>query len=291
MSKLEALFIGNCQNNGLIQYLSLSEEFSKTYNIKQYANWELIDNNDSIPVNDIKNADLFIYQPLPPIHGCYSTDPTVENSIGYFVKNSCKKISYPYVYCSSLWPLIQAGYNDDRWFGGQVIDKLTSQGLEFKDVADLYFNNKIDWDYETRFIESMSILKNKEKLTDLKISDFIENNVKKIPLFLIPQHPTSVIFYELSNRILDNLGMQRVDISVIDTINDAGLPDSTYGDCTSGKIHDLGMFPMHDSLIKDNEFIYVKNYNEKSIDFYIERIKDYMISSKLIGDESLGYLR
>lgn len=269
MTKLNALFIGNCQNKGLIHYLSHSEEFVNTFNVKSYANWELIQNKESLPVIDIKNSDLFIFQPLPSVHGCYSTDPSVASSIGYFVKPSCTKISYPYVYCSSLWPIVQAAMKENRWFGGQVIDKLIKNGCNKNDIVQLFLDNKIDWEYESRFDESLSILKNKETLTDIKISDYIEQNIKSNILFLIPQHPTSIIFLELSNKILDKLNMKLLDISIVKTINDANLPDSTYELSTN-------MFPMHTSITNNGGFDYVVNYTDKSREFYLKRINDYI---------------
>lgn len=269
MSKLNALFIGNCQNNGLIKYLSQSEEFQNTFNIKSYANWELIENKESVPVLDIKQSDLFIFQPLAPVHGCYSTDPSVKDSIGYFVKPSCIKISYPYVYCSSLWPLIQAAMKENRWFGGQAIDKLIKSGCNTQDIFQLFLDNKIDWEYETRFKETLEILQNKETLTDLKISQYIKDNIDKEMLFLMPQHPTSIIFLELSNKILAQLNMKLIDKSIIKTINDANLPDSTYELSTN-------TFPMHRSIANNGRFEYVSNYSDKSDDFYLKRIEDYI---------------
>lgn len=265
----KSLFIGNCHNNGLIKFLSLSDEFRKTYSIKQYANWELIENKKSLPIKDIIEADLFIYQPLPPVHGCYSTDPSVENSIGTFVKSDCIKISYPYVYCSALWPLIQAGSGENRWFGNDVIDKLMSNGYNVDQIINMFLNNEIDWEYESRLIQTISILKEKESVTDLKISNFIMENLKKDLLFLIPQHPTSVIFLNLTNQILSKLGMSSLSEDIIIYKNDAKLPDSTYN-CSSD------MFPMHKSTILDLALEYGEEYTSNSEHFYVKRIEDYI---------------
>jgi hypothetical protein len=265
----KALFIGNCHNNGLIHFLSFSKEFTHNFTIKQYANWELIESGDSIPVNDIKSADLFIHQPLPPVHGCYSTDPSVENSIGSFVKESCLKISYPYVYCSSLWPIVQAAAGENRWFGNKVIDDLILNGLSESEILEKFENNQIDWNYKNRFNETINILKEKEKVTDLKISDFIIENIQNQILFLIPQHPTSIIFLELTNQIMKKMNMNSLDNSIIKTINDANLPDSTYG------IPD-GIFPMDESIVENDNFSYSVNYSKMSKQFYSKRIKDYI---------------
>lgn len=215
MEKMKSLFIGNCQNNGVMHFLSFSKEFTETYDIKQYPNWQLIKNNCQIPMNDIQNADLFIYQPLGMVHGCYSTDPSVEGSIGYYVKDSCIKIAYPYIFFSAMWPLVQKGKNINVWFGEEVITKLLSENYTKSDILNLYYEGKIDWDYKNRFQNSLNILKEKEKLTDIKVSNFIEKNLLDNLLFLIPHHPTSIIFFYVANEILKKIGMEELDESVV----------------------------------------------------------------------------
>ena len=68
MEKLKCVFIGNCQNNALIHFLNKSDEFKEKYYTVNYTNYQLIRDNASIPVDDIKSADVVILQPLPPVH-------------------------------------------------------------------------------------------------------------------------------------------------------------------------------------------------------------------------------
>lgn len=271
MNKLNALFIGNCHSSGLIHFLNKSKKFKNTYNTKQYANWEMIRNKESLPIKDIKSADLFIFQPLPEVHGCYSTDPNIKDSIGSFVKHDCIKISYPYTYSSALWPLCQAGKNQNRWFGWNSIHKLKQLGLHQNDIIDLYRSNQIDWEYETRFNESIKILKQKESITDLKISDFVVNNFKNKLLFLIPQHPSSIIFINLANQILHKLNMDLIDENEYYDLNEIGLPDSTY-DSKSNK------FPIDISSIIYYNMDCKPDVEAKN--FYETRIKQYLLYNK-----------
>ena len=273
MGKLKCVFIGNCQNNALIHFLNKSNEFNEKYYTVNYTNYQLIRDNSSIPVEDIKSADVIILQPLPPIHGCYSTDPSVKDSIGYFINDKCLKITYPYVYLSSFWPIIQAGYDENRWFGNEVIDKLFDKGYSSNDIVELYKNNQIDWDYINRFNESISILKQKELVTDVKISEFIKTNLTNELLFLIPQHPTSIIFLEMTNQILKMLNLNPLSPDVIHGINDAGLPDSTYNISSN-------RFPIHKSTINNLSLNYGEEYNENSEDFYLNRILTYITMNK-----------
>lgn len=269
MNKLNALFIGNCQNGGVIHYLLKSKEFSQTYETKIYANWELIANKSSIPMFDVESADLFVYQPLRPVHGCYSTDPNVYGSIGYYVKNSCIKISFPYVYSSAMWPIVQAKEYENRWWGGEVIDELVSQKINHDQIISLFLENKIDWRYKERFEKSINILKQKETITDINVSEFIEKKIKDDLLFLIPHHPTSIIFFYIANQILEKLDMEKLPENVIESINDVKLEDTTYRSSTC-------MFPLHKSSIMEYNLNYGKEYLENSDNFYIQRIKTYL---------------
>lgn len=271
MIKLKSLFIGNCQNGGLKDFLLLSEEFKNTFEIKWYANWQLIENQDSIPMQDVQDADLFVYQPLRPEHGCYSTDPTIEGSIGYYVNDKCITITHPYIYSSYLWPIFQAGQgkNSNRWFGNDSIDKLLSDGLSKSEILNLYRNDKIDWEYEKRFQDSNEILKSKESITDIKISEFIKTNLNNQLLFLIPQHPTSIIFLNMANQVLKKLNMKELDQNVIKTSNDLGLEDTTYNSGSK-------MFPLHKSAINYFELNFANEYMQDSKSFYEQRLLTYL---------------
>lgn len=270
MSKSKILFIGNCQNTGIIHFLLKSKEFSEKFEIKQYANWMLIENQCEVPMADIQSADVFVYQPLRPVHGCYSTDPTVEGSIGYYVSDNCLTISYPYIFSSAMWPIVQAGQNQNRWFGGEVIDNLVlEKGLKKDEIFELFLNNQIDWDYKNRFQKSVDILKNKESITDIKLSDFIIKNYQKNLLFLIPQHPTSLVFLYVANLILEKLNIEQLSQDVVEGINDTNIEDSTYNlpSC---------MFPLHKSSIIDYNLEYGEEYIDGSTDFYLQRINTYL---------------
>jgi len=269
MKKLNCLLIGNCQNNGIMYYLSQSYEFNKTYEMKHYTNWQLIKNNCEIPMNDIQNADLFIYHPLRIVHGCYSTDPSVEGSIGSYVKNDAIKIAYPYIFSSAMWPLVQKGKDINIWFGGEVIENLLSKGLKRNDILDLYHKNKINWDYKNRFDKSIQILKQKETLTDIKVSNFIEENLSNKLLFLVPHHPTSLVFLYVTNQILKRLNMKELGEDIIKTVNDRNIPDSTYD-------HPSEMHPLHESSIEEFNLNYGKEYLYDSKDFYLQRILTYL---------------
>lgn len=268
MVKKKSVFLGNCHNAGIISHLIKSEEFSETYSIESYTNWELLKYKISPPVESVKTCDLFVFQPLREEYGCYSTYPNVPDSIGSFVKDDCIKISYPYTYFSAFWPIVQSEQNKNRWFGWEPIHKLKMGGMGEKEILNLYQDNLIDWEYKKRLNDTVEILKEKEKYTDIKISDYIVENIKKQLVFLIPQHPTSFIFLEIANQILERLGMQKLPVTSIISENEANLPDSTYsrGD---------NKFPIHQSAIDFYQLEFIME-NIESNNFYLNRIIDYL---------------
>jgi hypothetical protein len=266
--KKRAVFVGNCHNTCIIHFLKFSPEFMATYDIQSFFNWQLIEGRQSLELDAVKSADLFVYQPLAAEHGLYSTDPTVPNSIGSMVKDSAVKIAYPYTYCSSLWPICQAALGQNRWFGHESIVKLQSEGATNQDILRMYDNDAIDWQYESRFEQTMNILERKEEFTDIKVSKYIRDNFRSMDLFLIPQHPTSILMLEVANQLLDRTGFSRVPSTVIVGPNDFNNEDSTYqrSDCR---------FPMHSSAIRSYGLTWT-NPSSDAHDFYRVRLQDYL---------------
>jgi len=251
-----ATFIGNCHNSGMNVFLQKSKQFSETYECRQHTSWQMIKDKKSIPVDDVMNADLFVYQPLAPVHGCYSTDPNVEGSIGTILKDTCTQISYPYTYYSALWPICQAGVGEDqkhRWFGSEAIDSLRLQGANDHEILKMYDKDDINWCYITRHEETLGILRKKESITDVKISKFIEIHLKHRELFLIPQHPTSIVFHEMTNQVLEKLGMDRLPEDQNLEDNEAFLLDSSYGQPSN-------RWPIHDSAIEFHGLEYTSDH-------------------------------
>jgi hypothetical protein len=183
-------------------------------------------------------------------------------------------ISYPYTYYSALWPICQAGAGTDqanRWFGSEAIDALRLSGAADREILELYNNDKIDWLYESRHAETIEILRKKESITDIKISKFIEDNFRKKDLFLIPQHPSSLVFMQKANQVLEAIGMDKITIDQLIGDNDAELGDTTY-QLPSNR------FPIHSSAVEYYGLEFVTSYHSPGYtkEFYRQRIIQYM---------------
>lgn len=273
MKKL-ALFVGNCQAIGIMKFLVTHKQFNDEFDCKFYANWQMIENNDLLPTKELRNCDLFIYQPLRKIHNCFSTDPSVDGSIGSLVKDSAIKLSFPYIYNNALWPIFETHTDQQKhdrqifgWRGNKEIDSLISEGYSCDDIIKLYLDRKLDFNFSIRMNHTMTLLELKESMTDLKIVDFINNNLCKKRLFLTHQHPTSHIFVKLCNDILLKLGFDTFLSADSYDLNHAVLPDSVY------KTHnDRLPISYYDKNFFNLEF---EEIDPMADDFYCNVIKRY----------------
>jgi hypothetical protein len=141
-------------------------------------------------------------------------------------------------------------------------------GFSDHEIIDLYSENQIDWEYENRFRETMKILREKESITDVKISEFIKSKISSDLTFLIPQHPTSLVFLEISSQIHEKIFNKKLDILFLGEDNEGKLEDSTYGrpDCR---------FPIHNSALEFYKF----DFSQESPDahnFYLDILTYYL---------------
>ena len=209
---INLVFYTNCQCRGLGYFI---KKHINKIDTKHIENYRLIKNKNQIPIDILKRADIFIYQPIDKKHGIYSTDISVENNIMSYLSPNCKIVSFPYIYNSSLWILLPPAHIDgyignyldiNKYINREPIEKLKTKGYSLDEVLEMYSNGLIDFDYENRFNKSIQILKKKEELCDVKVSEFIEKNIRKHKLFLTQNHPTTCVFIHCVNQILSILG-------------------------------------------------------------------------------------
>ena len=209
---INLVFYTNCQYRVLDYFIKNHINKIETKHIENYS---LIKNKNQIPFDILKQADIFIYQPIDKKHGIYSTDISVENNIMSYLSPNCKIISFPYIYNSSLWILIPPANADgyignyvdmDKYINREPIEKLKVKGYSLDEVLQMYSKGEIDFDYKNRFNKSIEILKKKEEICDVKVAAFIEKNIRKHKLFFTQNHPTTCVFIHCVNQILSILG-------------------------------------------------------------------------------------
>lgn len=72
------LIYANCHNLLITKYLSSSQYFNQEYLIKRFPVHILIKKNTTVPDHVLKQAKLFIYQPVKDIHGERSTRTVIN---------------------------------------------------------------------------------------------------------------------------------------------------------------------------------------------------------------------
>jgi hypothetical protein len=259
---MNIVIYATCHGIGIKHYLN----YFLNVNIELIFNYSSIAFNKEIDYNIIKNADIFIYQPIPAKFGKYSTDLTVENNILNYISDKCIKITIPYVYAEWLWGLGKIQLRDGtgnfdkidneteekiKFINKEVILNYKKNNYTLEYILNQYDKGLIDFNYELKFNEGINILKNKEKLTDVKISDFIINNYKKYELFTMPNHPTKYIFKEMTKQILkkiiEDFDENRInDIDDVFVLSPIRIPYSSY---------DLKYHNFNFNIIPDDEFI------------------------------------
>jgi hypothetical protein len=228
------VLIGNCQCSGLRSVLSYTN-FNEKYHVTQYANWQMIENNESPPIRDLSNADVIIYQPLSDVYGCFSTNPENPNNMMSMCKPDSIALSFPRIHNNSIWPIFKKHKHKDEYYGRELLSYYTSQHILTQDqFLYLYDNHILDFKMQDRFNYNMAITKQKEHNTDIKVHDYIIKNIDKTRLFLTQDHPTTTIFHHCVTQMLDTLDIDFSPSFALDSIdkNITGLEDSVYGHAT-----------------------------------------------------------
>ena len=238
------IIYGNCQGRQLEYILNQSNLFTQKYITYYYPNYELINSKIDLDINFInllKNCKLFIYQPVKKKHGIYSTSKNIDNNIYSYLSINCIKISFIYINNIAIDTFLYETFDSNmnnidikllynieeiktintkfyifyNYFGFKNIFNLKLNiNMNNIDIISLFDNNLLDFNFEERWDFSFNILKDNEKITDIKISDFIENNYKNIELFYTNNHPTNYIFLEIANQIFNKINIPKLEYNI-----------------------------------------------------------------------------
>ena len=220
----KAVFIGNCQMSGIREVLRYTS-FYENYTLEQFANWEMIESKTAPPIHALSSADLVVYQPLSDVHGCFSTNPENPNSMLKNCKPDAVTISLPRIHNNSLWPIFKKYSKQSIYYGTDYIKH--NQGISIHELLRLYDTGKLNFDFESRYLHNKTISIEKEITTDVKVIDYIDENLRKKQLFLTHDHPTTDIFIHCTRQVCDILDIEFPSILVADD-NITGLQDSVY---------------------------------------------------------------
>lgn len=214
------IIYSSCQGDGIETFLKIGLP-SKYFKISKILSFKKIRDKSEFDYDLLKNCDIFIYQPVNIKYGKYSTDPDASDGIFKYLRNGCTKISFPFVYNSSLWSMFEEG---DDYENSKIILKLKNEGKSLEDILKLYDDFELDFEYDIRNKYCISCLKQRELTSDVKISGFIEENLIESKILLTQNHPTSCVLITMTNEILNLLG-KNIKISNIYDENISNLPE------------------------------------------------------------------
>lgn len=202
--------LGNCQADHMGQLLKI---MTKDYfTLKSYLNFRK-DLNKQELLKSIKKADVLIYQPLSDFYD----ELSFKNIQKITKKYNTKLITFPYIYNDGIYSL---EFGIGKICGEEVILNLFKDGLSQEQIISKYLSQEIDFDLLNRFSESLQIMRERESLLDIRLTDFLEKNYTKQKLFYGYNHPTNVVFLEAIKQIIKKLDFREKNIKC----NEKNLP-------------------------------------------------------------------
>lgn len=204
---------GNCQVRNVVRILATHPSLNKEYdfeNALNIGNFLVIKTGSDLPYQDIETADLFIYQPTADKHGIYATSAILKH-----IKPSCKTISFPYIYNYAFWEVLTfadgdyaVGHSGMRYahLNHKPITRLKDQGISFETIRQMIESKRFDWDFETRYKDTQTILREKEAECDVKVADFIDLHHRDTLLFYTQNHVTRFLLKHVADQMVLILG-------------------------------------------------------------------------------------
>lgn len=204
----------NCQGDACKHIFSRINRLNEKYeilDIKPVHLWQAEDKYDIF--SKLETADIFLHQPVSEVNfGIYGSD-----NLKRHLKQDVKLISFPNLFFTGYHP--QAIYlRDTKGLNiSEPYDYHDKNLVEMfkagKSVDEVEYIAEDESYYSTDVIRqnidnSLVELKERESLLDIKVADYIENNMFGKKLFHIFNHPINELIFVLFDMILEILGEQ-----------------------------------------------------------------------------------
>lgn len=186
----------NCVGTALWQHFL--RDVLPEYTLYEMTNYEMIRDKSPIPVDVVRNADVFLYQPIDERNGIYHT--TTEKGILQYLKPECVRICLPAV-GADMYPI----YKDFDGVRGPVIDRNVPLFIHLANYdAHAFF-----FQLRERFDRGIQHMKRREGMCNVKAADFILQHYQKHRMFTTQNHPSGMLLAHLANQILRILGVDK----------------------------------------------------------------------------------
>jgi hypothetical protein len=226
--KKKVLAYTNCQGRNILNILAKHPTLSKEYdfdNAEVVSTYMLINESSEFDLDKLKDVDLFIYQPIKN-RGKYDT----ENILKHISPNTIC-CSFPYLYNYAFWEClvfsdgdyaIETNTSNYTVINHEPVTALRDNGMSLEEINSKIYSKDFDWKFKERFEKTMAILRDKEQLCNIKVSDFINENHKHHLLFHTQNHPTLFLLQHVANQIIQYVGH---DSTLLPDINQLPIPN------------------------------------------------------------------
>jgi hypothetical protein len=247
------IIYANCQGSYISHLLRMHPSFSRDFEIQYYVNYQ-----DQVPsCEELRGADLFIYQPLSSKHRNAATDYLLQ-----YLPDKCIRISISYLTCDLYWPFsltpdprnkISSEYPFGPFPYGDtfVLDRL-ADGVAESSVWKQYVLGHHLTDeqiYATLATSYYARQKDLDSRRDQKIADYVMDNYKTKRLFDTPNHPSAELAVFQVRDILEKCGYGS-DIHALDRAGE-------YADFMA---YSLNQVPIHPVAAEKGGFLFGANY-------------------------------
>ncbi|QJU57623.1 hypothetical protein HL653_07315 [Sphingomonas sp. AP4-R1] len=200
-----ASIIGNCQAQALEAIFAIHSDWE----IRRLPPvFELTDGDRAAIMDACSSSDVIFAQRIRDDY------PLEFVRTGELKSAFPNVISWPNIYFSGYFPDIEYIYLDDI---GKLVGPLDDyhpmmiyrsyiQGLGVEECLARYSLEHFSDAYPDPIEQSLAELRAREGDTDLKISDFIDNNLSLRKLFYTVNHPSNYLLFEMAKRMAEAMG-------------------------------------------------------------------------------------
>jgi len=258
----KCLIYGNCQADALKFHLKRIKPFTREFEIIEIKAVHLLNQND-VPylLDQIQKTDLFVHQPISDNYK--NIKELGSNYLKSMLKEECQVLSFPSIYFKGYNPeMIGLKDLDNKGLLGpftyydiNLLKAVYEGNTTIGSLKDLVLNPDfytVD-EAQSSFQNSLAELSSRENANniDLTVTDIIENNYQKEKLFHVFNHPSSLIIFQLVDKIISS--------SINETIRYSNAPD------TLSRIS----YPVYTSIFKHLGFEFDNKLHYKIVQSYL----------------------
>lgn len=241
-AKKTCILVATCIGRAYSYLLNLSDEFYETYRIVEFITERHNPLASEFNISDEMMNDCGLFLSLTPGWADWGNEQTYLDVLAR-VPAQVPKISLPYPVFLPLWPYHSAEPRNDlaagrlsRYsthtvffpYGDAYVLSLLKQGLGKAEIMKRYL--AIDWesalDLDGLLAKVLEIQREKERTTDVKIIDFIEDRFREKQLFVTMNHLGNDLAIHIVDQVLGKLGFAPLDPALCRTFSQLLAPET-----------------------------------------------------------------